>query len=381
MVTRLFPPYYAGATIQALYLSRELERQGQQVEFVTENFEQPSIEVMHEGFKVMKLSTFRWGTPLDKIRELLFAGKVLIFVMQRDYQVVHVHGGASLDMFLFPVLRILGIRSLLELTLVGSDDPLTMSRRKLGPLFRWSLGWADCVVAISRRLYELSLEGGLAVSRVRIIPVGVDTTRFMRRPHAEVQQLKDRLGFQSYRHVFISIGAVEERKGYDFMLKAWKYVNQQFENSVLLIIGPRNDTSNPSFNKLVALQTAGSIRNVMFLGMKERVDEYLAIADGYFHCALAEGLPNALLEAGAAAVPIICRHIHGVTSDVILNSAIGCEYHGASAKGFAEAILTTLRRHDPVAAQAETQKLRTRFDIRNIASQYASLYQEICYGT
>ena len=337
MVTSVFPPRYAGGVIQAIHLSKELKKQGIDVEFVTDNFETTSISDTFEGIPVHRLKTFRETKGISrKFRELLYVIKVFGLIRAKGYDVVFLHSVPALTIFLFPWVKWIGKKTVLELTLVDSDDPATLKKRRLGPIFHRCLLSATKIVAISSRLHELSLEAGIPLRNLALIPVGVDTSKFYPSSQEEKEKWKRELGYADKEIIFIAVGQVEDRKGYEFMLNAWKIIQERLPNAALLIAGPKNTPENPYFVKLSLLREKLALRNVKFLGMVTNVNDYMKTADCLLHCGANEGLPNTLVEASVSSVPIVCLYIEGVTSDIIFDPVIGKECKSASAADFAE---------------------------------------------
>ena len=71
----------------------------------------------------------------------------------------------------------------------------------------------------------------------------------------------------------MAVGQVEERKGYVFMLTAWEHITLKYPNSVLLIAGPKNDSSNAYYQKLISIIKESNLKNVQFLGLINNVND------------------------------------------------------------------------------------------------------------
>jgi hypothetical protein len=82
MVTKLFPPYYGGGAIQAIFLSRALRSLGYGIDFATSNFSNSTEKVEYDGFVVHKLRTARWTNEQGKIWHLILAVKVFLLVLR-----------------------------------------------------------------------------------------------------------------------------------------------------------------------------------------------------------------------------------------------------------------------------------------------------------
>jgi glycosyltransferase involved in cell wall biosynthesis len=379
IVTSLFPPKYSGAVIQIIYVAKQLRKMGVDVEFITDNGNERTEEAAYEGFRIYKLKTYLRNKFCNKMADLIYVFRVLCHVvLRRKYGVILVISVDGLVSLLFPFLRLFGKKTILQLSLIGADDPLTMKRRKLGFLFYPSMRCIDKIIALSSKLFELSLEAGIDAKRMELIPNGVDTSRFYKMPDSDKMELKKNLGYSQYSHIFLAVGQVEERKRYEFMIKAWESINASFSDSVLLIIGPGSNIENIYFHRLNKIIEENSIRNIQFLGFKNNVYDFLRIADCVLHCAHFEGLPNILVEACVSRVPIVCRHIEGVTSDIIIDRNIGRQCMTESSEDFArEAIELIKEEKEQKIVNKKEEDIIKNFDIKEVANRYIGLFETL----
>jgi len=99
--------------------------------------------------------------------------------------------------------------------------------------------------------------------------------------------------------IFISVGSLIPRKNMALVIDAFHhYIRHQKGSLVILGDGPQ----------MGALASVSSDR-VHFFGNVTNVEDYLAIADCFISASLSEGLPNSVLEALSAGVPVILSDI------------------------------------------------------------------------
>ncbi|HTP64317.1 MAG TPA: glycosyltransferase family 4 protein [Geobacteraceae bacterium] len=376
MVTWAFPPNFGGATVQATYLATELKKRGTvDVAFITDNRNRKSGHDIYGGVEVFHCSTFFSGGHLD---EFIFAVRVFIYVLfNRRFQVIHFHSIRGLEALIFPLLRLLGKRVVLKLTLIGVDDPMAFrKRKKLGFLYSWGLAFVNRYVAISSRLRELALEAGVPEKKVVKIHNGVDTARFSEMSCQERSALKESLGITALK-VFLSIGKVEERKGYDFLLRAWLDIRKSIRDCVLLIIGPANDESNPYYLSLHRFISDNCLDNVFFLGKIDRVEEYVKVSDCFLFCSRAEGFGTVVIEAMSSGVPVVALNIPGVTEEIIREEAVSRICYSDAPEEFAGMVVDMMSRPEPVKVREATARVRDQFAISAIARQYEKMYEEL----
>ncbi|MBI4597127.1 MAG: glycosyltransferase [Candidatus Omnitrophica bacterium] len=375
MIAIKFPPYFAGAAIQALSLAKALQRQGVEVEFFTDNDHEPSVTESYQGVMVFRACTFL--KTRNKLQELIYVIRIFLYAAKRRHQVVHFHSMRGFESFIFPLLKLMGKRVIVKTTLVGFDDPLAITQRKMGWIYRWGLRAVDRFACISRKLCELCRQAGIPPSRIVYIPNGVQTSRFTPLAPEDKNDVKRTLGLHDARFICLSVGKVEARKGYEFLLRAWSIIQGHLPTAVLLIGGPGNDATNPYYRHLCDIIEKDGLRNVVFLGQLENVAPYMQISDAFLFCSEREGFGTVMIEAMATQVPLIAKELPGVTEDIITEPALGRACASNSPEEFARDTLSMLMTDEPNTRAAASLRIRKRFDIQAIAQQYIDVYRRL----
>ncbi len=377
MIAIKFPPYFAGAGIQAAHLAGEFQQNGLEVEFFTDNDNRTSIKDTYKGLTVFRVRTFL--TKLSKLKEAIYVTRILLHVLARpQFRIIHFHSIWGAECQLFPILKLLGKKVIVKLTLAESDDPLTLSRRKLlGGLNAWGLRFVDQFVCISTRLCELCYEAGIDRKRVRLVPNGVNLEDFYPLKTEERSRIKQKLGYAAYDKIFLSVGKIEDRKGYDFILWSWKTIQEQLSSAALLLVGPGNTDENSYYQELQTHIQVNGLRNVFFLGQVDNVDLLMQISDCFIFGSKQEGFGTVLIEAMAVGVPVVARNIEQVTEDIVTDARIGQICFSESAEEFATLALQSVANADKEGRLQAMNGVRQRFDIRYISKQYIVLYNEL----
>src|SRR5262249_34678603 len=144
--------------------------------------------------------------------------------------------------------------------------------------------------------------------------------------------------------VLLSVGAVEHRKGYDLLIRAYERIAAEIPNTELLIIGPGNDPSNDYFRELHAYIAERGLPRGCFIGKRSDVPDYIKVADCFVFCARQEGFGTVMIEAMACGVPTVVMDIPGITADIITDSRIGVISPSRSPEDFAGAVTRLLGR-------------------------------------
>jgi glycosyltransferase involved in cell wall biosynthesis len=104
------------------------------------------------------------------------------------------------------------------------------------------------------------------------------------------------------------MGRLCRQKGIDVLLRALPLLRSRFPGLALLIAG--DGPERGELERLAGMEGAGD--RVRFLGEWRRAPEFLAGLDLFILPSRWEGMPNALLEAMAAGVPVVASRVGGV---------------------------------------------------------------------
>jgi len=128
---------------------------------------------------------------------------------------------------------------------------------------------------------------------------GVDLDNFKVVMEEEKHELRKKLELPLNKTIFLVIGTLTQRKDPLTVIEAFKRRNVKDELLIFLGSGDLEEEC----------QKLGNSRNILFLGQVKNVAEYLQASDIYLSAALAEGLPNTVLEALACGIPSILSGI------------------------------------------------------------------------
>ena len=101
------------------------------------------------------------------------------------------------------------------------------------------------------------------------------------------------------------------------MLAAWaKLCRSPRKNPPVLLLAGRGGYDNTEEVIARLISEFNLVNRVRLLGSVEDVAGLLAAADLYVHSAVSEGLPNAILEAMAAGLPVVATDLPGIREAV-----------------------------------------------------------------
>jgi glycosyltransferase involved in cell wall biosynthesis len=221
----------------------------------------------------------------------------------------------------------------------------------------------------------LRVEGEQRGMRCRwvLLQNGVDTEHF-RLPPAD-PQARAALGLDPRRPVVGTIGRLEDRKGHDQLLRAAgaMLAGTNGRRPQLVIVG-----DGPLRERLAGqARTLGVADSVRFEGTVADVRPVLAAMDVFVLPSHAEGMSNALMEAMAAARPVVATAVGGNT-EVVTDGETGLLVPPADPDAIARAVDGLLR--DPERASglgaAARQFVTRHFGARARVAELERLYEE-----
>jgi glycosyltransferase involved in cell wall biosynthesis len=164
--------------------------------------------------------------------------------------------------------------------------------------------------AVSRAVAEDAVAAlGIPPDKVTVVPRGRDPERLPRPGAEDRRRARARLGLPAGAPVLVTVGRQEYQKGHRVLLEAVARLLPRRPDLVTLVAGRRGHAT-AELEALHARLGLGSA--VRFLGHRQDVPEVLAAADLFVFPSLYEGLPGALIEALASAVPVVASDVPGV---------------------------------------------------------------------
>lgn len=222
------------------------------------------------------------------------------------------------------------------------------------------------VVILSSRMQSYLAAHDFTLPDTQLIPNGVDTARFH---PACVEPFADERA-----QVVVCVARLCYQKGIDILLQAWRLVRQEFPQARLILVG-----NGPLQTQLESLaHTLGIANSVEFAGTQSDVLAQLhrggiAVLSSRF-----EGMPNAVLEAMACALPCVATRVSG-SEDIISHRVNGLLVEPEDYHSLAKALLTLLG--DPRLAQkyghAARATIEQHYSLEYITDLYIQLYQRI----
>lgn len=302
-----FPPHVGGVGVHIHTLSKKLVEEGHEVYVIT----YPHKEIKDiDGIHVIGTK----GLNIPGVRGLMFkknAKKALENLLEKeDIDIIHGHylfpaGAAAVE-----VGKEHGIKT--YVTAHGSD---MFELYKTQPLMRSTirnvLKDADGVFAVSNALkHEIIATGVTGIAaKTKISWNSVDINKFSNK---ENDSFKKEYKLED-KPIVLFVGNLIKRKNVDSLLEAKKIAHGDY---YLVIVG-----DGPLFKKLKKKVDEENIRDVIFTGSRNDVENIIPSCDVLVLPSFSESFGLVLIEALACGKPVIGSNVGGITE--IINDDVG----------------------------------------------------------
>jgi len=168
--------------------------------------------------------------------------------------------------------------------------------------------WMDhcCTINSHQVASSLSKRGLLSTGKSRVIPNGVDIAALSASADERLR-VRDELRLAPTEFVWLAIGRLLPQKDYPTLLQAFQPLADAPARLLIAGRGPLLDELQEQSQQL------GIASQVTFLGVREDIAALLAAADGFVLSSAWEGMPNVVMEALAAARPVVSTDVGGVS--------------------------------------------------------------------
>lgn len=271
-----------------------------------------------------------------------------------------------------PIARAVGIRGVVE-TYHGREAWRQGLLRGGFAADRFIARLVTRVIAVSRGAADFLAAGkGYPPDKIVVIPNGRDLTRFVPGRHRD--DVRKELGIDRGAPLVGVVGRLETQKGHVFLLDAWPEVMRAYPDARLLVVG------EGSLRAALSAQAhrRGVADSVLFTGFRADVPRILDAIDVLALPSLHEGMPLTVIEAAAAARPVVATAVDG-TPEVVLEGQTGRLVPPADPPALARALLAILG-NAPEAARMGREACRwarERFDIDVHVEATARVYREV----
>ena len=310
---------------------------------------------------------FRKGKTLLSLNGAYQLLRLALFVRRGRFHAVHAHDLWS-NLLGVPAAWLAGI-------------PIIISSRRYLADLDWYTPLRNTVMRIIYRLSThvavnsrsvrdlLAKRDGLPLGKIRVLHNAVDVDRF-----ATARRDREHLfpGTNAHSKLIAVVANMYSRvKGHTCLISAASSVCRDFPEAIFVLIGDGKERASLEEH----VRQGGLEKNVLFLGSRSDVPELLACCDLFVLPSEAEALPNALLEAMAAGLPVVATSVGGIP-EIITDGVSGVLVPAKNPHALAEAILRILQdpRFAKELSRAAQETARAQFGFDRLLAELEQLY-------
>jgi glycosyltransferase involved in cell wall biosynthesis len=283
--------------------------------------------------------------------------------------VAHIHGPFA-GLWARPAAWLAGA------AVVYTPQTIQLRQKRLEPFYQAAeraLGRiTDRLISVCQADRDRLIEAGWAgPARIAVIPNGIDVAAWAGRRMSQVEARR-RLGWPADRLVVLQVGRLNPQKAPGDFVAAAALALQAHPAARFYLAG--DGPLRPDVQ--AQIDAAGLSDNVTILGQRPDVPLLLAAADVVALSSLWEGLPIALLEAGALGRPAVCTAVNG-SPEVVADGETGFVVPPGRPAALAAAIGRLLDEPALAAQMGEraAARIAARFDAGAMGRAVAELYR------
>lgn len=300
--------------------------------------------------------------------ELATLRRARALIRQSPGAVLHTHNATAHYHAMLAALGLPLARTLNTRHGMGVADP--RSRKEW--LYRRSARHTDFVVGVCEAARQRFAEQGVRPRGALLsIPNGIRLERFTARNDAARLALLAELGWPEECRIIGSVGRLNPVKDQALMIAAFARVHAQNPQARLVIVGDGELRAALQ----AQIDDAGLGAVARLVGDRSDVPRWLAAWDVFALSSRSEGYSIALLEACAAALPIVATDVGG-NGEIVREGRNGRLAQSGDVEGFADALSGLLADAQGAALQGEVGRewVLAEGSFRRMAARYAALY-------
>jgi len=393
-----FPPYYSGKLIAAVKRLQDIDPAKFEVVVFTGGVKRYPSETRSGNLHIYRSPYLGEGKITKRLTVLIYwVWSLMKFLFEKNVSVIHFDEAKGISIplcdaaslrsawshfgLLAKIASIRKIRTIYE----HATSAIEGNEGHFSP-DQWSMKFyqkVDFIVCVSDALYEAVHK--LYPEKGYKIVYGVEDDVFMPLDDRSKIFIRTEEGVGEEEIVFCFLGLVVKRKGFDLISEVFPKVLQEYPNSILWCIGPRNHVESRHIHDDEIrgyLDLLEPVRNhVKFWGMiKDRtyLAKILGAADVLLLPTRREGFGLAPAEAMSCGIPPIIARIPGVTDLANIEGETGFYITPGSADELKKAMLTLAR--DRALRERMGRKARQRvvdaFSWKQHVAEWERLYAE-----
>jgi glycosyltransferase involved in cell wall biosynthesis len=320
-------PFLGGGQLNLLSLARFLDKSRFDVSVCSRDKGPLVDEVMKSGLK-------HFPIPFHKKINPRVVGDIIRLQEENHFDILHTHGGVAglFGRYAARKCRVpIVIHTLHGIHYLHYRNPLL--RYIFVLLERYFSKWTDAIVFVSQADRLKGQKKKLAPeAKMSVIENGIDFSAYPLK--SERASMGRELGIQPAHQVVGTVARLHRQKGLSYLIKAAKKISCRYPTVKVLIVG-----EGPERKKLERLiKKTGLKKTVLLLGERNDAARILSSFDIFVLPSLWEGLPYALIEAGACGKAVVASDVEGI-KEIISDGETGVLVKPKNSLALAESII------------------------------------------
>jgi glycosyltransferase involved in cell wall biosynthesis len=290
--------------------------------------------------------------------------QLVAFIQTHNIRILHAHGTS-----LF-FARMAGLFTSIPVIWHDHYGGCELNDRPLWP-YRLAVRGIAAVITVNQSLASWSCQSlWISPDRVRYIPNLIDL------PATELPDV-DLPGEAGKR--IVCVANIRPQKDHITLLRAMALVAKRVPAVHLILVG---DSANAKYlNQVHArMSQLGLEGNVCYLGPRQDVPSILRACDVGVLSSISEGLPLALLEYGAAGLPVVVTNV-GQCAEVVDNGKAGILIPCSNPEKLAEALLSLLSstEYRLTLGNRLRRRVHAAYSAGPIVEQISGIYRDVLH--
>lgn len=201
---------------------------------------------------------------------------------------------------------------------------------------------------------------------------GIDIDYFSPQAHFDAPEIPN---IKPY--TFIFVGRIVSDKGVNELIAAFDRLTKMYDDVSLLLVGPEEQSLDPLSQE--TLKTISQNKDIISIGAVTDVRPYLTVSKALILPSYREGLPNAVIEAGAMELPCIVSDIPSC-KELIQDGYNGIVTRVRSSDDLYDA-MQQIRNNSNEAKQMginARQNVINKYDKEKVYTALTALYNQLC---
>jgi len=234
---------------------------------------------------------------------------------------------------------------------------------------------SDALIAVSPQVRDDLVELGVApASKIAVVRLGLELEERIGVEPGDRAQTRVELGVDDERPLIVWLGRMTEIKRVDHLLRSFAALRAHGHDVDLALVG--DGPLRPELEELA--HTLGVIEACHFLGYRGDVGRYYAAADIVALSSANEGTPVSIIEAQAAARPVVSTDVGGVR-DVVIDEETGFLVPRGDTDAFTdrlEALIADPTLRDVFGTRGR-ERVMERYSVRRLVDDVDRLYRTL----